>query len=51
MENKFNRELEKDLEILNKSPDFKPDLNLFNDNEKWTEINEEFLNSFVEMLK
>ena len=44
-------EISKQVENLRKSIDLRENLYLFNQNDKCTEINEDFLNSFVEMLK
>jgi hypothetical protein len=44
-------EINKQTEIMKKIPDYKENVHLFHQNDKWTQINEEFLNSFVEMLK
>jgi hypothetical protein len=44
-------EISKQTEILKKLPDFKENVYLFHRNDKWSQINEEFLNSFVELLK
>lgn len=44
-------EIGRQVERLRKTIDLRENLHLFNQNDKWTEINEDFLNSFVEMLK
>lgn len=44
-------EISKRTEYLKKIPEFRENVYLIHENEKWSEINEQFLNSFVEMLK
>ena len=43
--------LEIEKENSSNFPDFKENVNNINDCDKWRSVNEEFLNSLVEMLK
>ena len=44
-------DIDREIEDVGKCEDLKEKLRMLNGNETWRQINEEFLNSFVEMLK